>query len=265
MFKKLLSNLPFDHRLASQAEAYGRQLRAETRRRRLGFGLLALAFAVQLAVIFQPLKPRAIQAGPSGALTPPKGLKLSKSVQNVTRDVWNANGSLARPGDVLEFTLTTKNAGAVAVGGYQAEDYFGRVLQYAELEGGLKSQGLSLAKDNYVRWRSPALAPGGSSVKTVRVKVKPVIDTAARPAANSRDYDCTISNYYGELVVVKVPCPLPKMLADSVQALPRASSTSALGLGAGTLFVAGFLSARSALMRREIQLALGSYKDGENK
>jgi uncharacterized repeat protein (TIGR01451 family) len=54
MFKKLISNLPFNPSLVQQVSFYGKRLRQETSVRRLGFLFVGLAFAVQLFAVIAP-------------------------------------------------------------------------------------------------------------------------------------------------------------------------------------------------------------------
>lgn len=54
MFKKLISNLPFNPSLIGQVSFYARRLHKEERLRRLGFMMLAVAFFMQLFAVVSP-------------------------------------------------------------------------------------------------------------------------------------------------------------------------------------------------------------------
>ncbi|MDQ3123437.1 MAG: hypothetical protein M3Q14_02020, partial [bacterium] len=57
MFRKLVSNLPFNPSLLDSVAFYGKRIHAEESMRRLGFGFVALAMLVQMfAVIVPPEK-----------------------------------------------------------------------------------------------------------------------------------------------------------------------------------------------------------------
>ena len=51
MFKKLISNLPFNPSLIGQVSFYAKRLRKEESIRRAGFGFMALAMFIQLFAV----------------------------------------------------------------------------------------------------------------------------------------------------------------------------------------------------------------------
>ena len=54
MFKKLISNLPFNPSLLGQVSFYAKRLKAEESIRRMGFGFMALAMFIQMFAVFAP-------------------------------------------------------------------------------------------------------------------------------------------------------------------------------------------------------------------
>src|SRR5580704_3596456 len=54
MFNKLLANLPFNPSLVTQISFYGKRLKQESSVRRLGFGFVALALAIQIFAVVAP-------------------------------------------------------------------------------------------------------------------------------------------------------------------------------------------------------------------
>jgi hypothetical protein len=56
MFKKIVSNLPFNPSMLNQVSFYAKRLKAENAIRRVGFGLMALALFVQIAAAAFPTK-----------------------------------------------------------------------------------------------------------------------------------------------------------------------------------------------------------------
>ncbi len=265
MFKKLLANLAFNPSLINQVVFYSKKLNQEARLRRLGFMAVCLALGVQVVAALYPAQ-NSLAAQSQANFSDSKkydqaGLKLSKAVVNTTQKTLDANNTKAKKADILEFRLTTENRAARDYANFQGEDYFGRVLQYATLvdPGGLKVQGLRLDQNNYLRWSVPVLKAGASDVKTVRVQVKSVIPSTNKPSADSPDYNCTISNHYGNLVVVNVPCPIVKVLAESAGSLPKSSASTSLAIGFGLAGLVGFLFARSRLLADELEAVRRHY------
>src|SRR3989344_2513010 len=63
MFKKLVSNLPFNPSLINQISFYARRLHREASIRRLGFVFIAMAMFVQIFAIVAPPKPTLARVG----------------------------------------------------------------------------------------------------------------------------------------------------------------------------------------------------------
>jgi len=68
MFKKLLTNLPFNPGLLTDVSFYAKRLRHDAQMRRVGFIFLALAFAVQLTAVFYPAQ-NSLAASPNDILS----------------------------------------------------------------------------------------------------------------------------------------------------------------------------------------------------
>jgi len=264
MFKNLLSNLPFNPGLIGEVSFYGRRLRSEAKLRRLGFIFVGLALIVQLAAVMYPAENSLATSSnqeTAKAFSGSSKLVLSKEVENVTRNTWNANGSTVKPGDVLEFKLTTKNNSDSSAANLSTQDYLGRVLQYADLinSGSLVKQGLALDESGYLHWDIPTLKTGSTDIKTFRVKVKSQIPATNQPIPGSGDYDCTINNIYGNQVSIKVPCPLPKQVEQATVKLPDTGPGNSVLIGAGVLTVVGYFFARSRLLARELDIVRTDY------
>src|SRR3989344_1138885 len=63
MFKKLVSNLPFNPSLINQVSFYAKRLHQETSIRRIGFVFIALAMAVQVFAVMAPPQPSLARVG----------------------------------------------------------------------------------------------------------------------------------------------------------------------------------------------------------
>jgi uncharacterized repeat protein (TIGR01451 family)/fimbrial isopeptide formation D2 family protein len=186
---------------------------------------------------------------------------LSKAVTNITQNISNASNTTVRSGDVLEFKLTTTNVTSSDYPNYQASDYLGDVLQYAEIidSASLSDQGISLGSDNYLRWSLNNLKAHTSDIKTIRVKVKEIIPTTNTPSNISPDYDCRISNDYGNEVLMNVECPLVKEVAKNATALPNTGPGTTVIIGFMVTAVVGYFFARAKIMAKEVEVIKDSY------
>ncbi|MBA3757905.1 hypothetical protein H0X09_03535 [Candidatus Saccharibacteria bacterium] len=192
-------------------------------------------------------------------------VNLSKAVTNVTQKVSNADGTSVKSGDIIEFKLTTKNVTSSDYRNYQGDDYFGDVLQYAELidHSELSNQGLVLDSQNHLKWTTLNLKANSSEVKTIRVKIKEIIPSTNSPSSLSPDYNCAISNDYGNEVTMSVDCPIVKTVAQSAStSLPNTGPGTTLAIAGSVAVVAGYLFARSRIMIRELEVIKAEYTLG---
>jgi len=262
VFKKLLANLAFNPGLIDQVSFYADRFHREAMIRRAGLLFLCLAIAVQALAGLYPASPSFVASPATVEATgkhkpkPPAKVELSKKVENITAKALDANGSTAKAGDILEFKLTTKNIGGVEYKNYKGSDYFGRVLQYAEITDttSLSTQGLNLDGTGNLSWTTAVIKAGASDVKTIRVKVKSPIPATNTPAPGSADYNCQISNFYGNQVSLSVDCPIVKTVAETATKLPETGSGVSIAIAVGVAVVAGYFYSRSRIMAKELAI-----------
>lgn len=184
----------------------------------------------------------------------------SKSVLNVTTNK-DANGTKIKSGDVLRFSLKTENTTSTDYSNFTGEDYIGDVLNYADIvnESELTSQGITLDGNKYLRWTSPTIAAKSVEVKTITVKVKDVIPTTNRPSDASQDYDCHLSNRYGNEVTMNVGCPVVKGIESTAGKLPNTGPGTMAFVSIGVTVLAGYFLARSKLLAKELDIVRADY------
>lgn len=184
----------------------------------------------------------------------------SKTVSNDNQNLADASGSKVKNGDLLTFSLKTQNVTQTDYAGYSGQDYFGDVLDYADLTDAseLTKQGLSLDSNRFLRWQENIKA-NSTSVKTIHVKVKDVIPTTNRPSNASDDYDCVISNKYGNEVTMTVGCPLIKNIDQVSTKLPNTGPGANLVAGFGITVIAGYFFSRSRLLAKELDIIKADY------
>jgi fimbrial isopeptide formation D2 family protein len=188
-------------------------------------------------------------------------VNLSKSVSNVTQNINDANSTKASGGDILQFKLTTQNVTSTDYLNYDGLDYFGNVLQYADIvdPGQLSGQGISLDAKNNLRWHTPVIKANESDVKTINVRVKSDIPATNSPSTLSPDYNCSINNTYGDQVTVSVDCSTVKTIAQTASELPNTGAGSTIVIGAIVASVAGYLFMRSRIMAEEMEIVRQDY------
>ncbi|PJE65450.1 hypothetical protein COU91_01595 [Candidatus Saccharibacteria bacterium CG10_big_fil_rev_8_21_14_0_10_47_8] len=181
--------------------------------------------------------------------------------KSVTKDGQDMNGKKVKSGDVMVFKLITKNITNTSYVSYIGQDYFGDTLNYADIvdRDELSRQSITLDDKNNLNWVSDVIGANSQSVKTVTVKVKNVIPTTNRPSNVSADYDCTITNVYGNQISMSVGCPLVKSISTTTTNLPNTGPGTSVMIGGLVAVTAGYLFARSRIMARELAIVRSNY------
>jgi len=106
----------------------------------------------------------------------------------------------ANPGDEVLYTLTTKNTGNIAAD-YVIEDNVSDILELANFVeasmGGVISGGI-------IRYPAVRIAAGETTIRTFKVKV---MNPQPTNTQDGKHFDCTMENFYGNLVLVKIGKP----------------------------------------------------------
>lgn len=191
-------------------------------------------------------------------------INSSKSVSNLTKNIDNANNTKASGGDILQFKLITQNVTSTDYSSYDGQDYqdyFGNVLQYADIvdPSQLTGQGISLDSKNYLHWQIPTIKANDSDVKKINVRVKSDIPATNSPSTLSPDYNCSITNTYGDQVNVAVDCSVIKTVTQTASELPNTGAGSSVVIGAVVASVAGYLFMRSRIMTEELEIVRQDY------
>jgi uncharacterized repeat protein (TIGR01451 family) len=165
----------------------------------------------------------------------------SKSAFNETQGV-DAQTVKAKPGDVIRYTLTTRNTGNAPENNYIVQDSLSDVVTYSnvtDLGGG------TLGSDKIIRYPAQDINPDQVVTKTFKVTIKPASEW---PAGGS----FTMTNVYGNLVVVPVVPPTPGVIpASAVKGL--VATGTVLNIVFGTFI---FLSSIYLYFRQKILLRL---------
>lgn len=178
-------------------------------------------------------------------------LDYSKKARNVTQGIANANGKTAKPGDIIEYRLTTKNSGKIDIKGYQVTEEIGDVLDYADvtdLHGG------TLGDYQVITWPKVDIKAGQSVVNLITIKVKDPLPNTPVSSSDPKHFDMVMTNVYGDTVNIKLPPSVTKTVEIATTTLPNTGPGTSLAMGFGlTVFIAYFF-ARSRLLARELDV-----------
>lgn len=121
---------------------------------------------------------------------------LSKSAYNQTQGI-AAQSVMANPGDIINYTLTYRNTGAVSISNVVIEDDLFDVLKLADVV----NLGEGQMSGNTIRFPAVSVPAGVSVDKTFQVRVRDVA---------SGTTDLTLTNIYGNQVDIQVRPPTVK-------------------------------------------------------
>ncbi len=174
----------------------------------------------------------------------------------------NMDGQKVSSGQTLIFKLTTKNVTSTDSPSFSGEDYFGDVMEYADIvdQNQLATQGITLDNNKYFRWTTNTIKGNSTDTKTVTVKVKKIVPSTNKPSTTTTDQDCVISNKYGNQVSVNVNCPLVKKLETTATSLPNTGPGTTVGLAFIVTVVAAYFFARARLLNKEASLVKNIYQ-----
>lgn len=184
--------------------------------------------------------------------------EITKSVRNITQALPDANNTMTKPGDVLEYTLTVKNIGKDK-GDYTITDSITDVLEYSDpvnLDGGslIKPSGEENTTATSLTWPLISMKADATATKTFSVKVKGNIPATATHQTARGSYDCKMSNVFGNKLDIMVQCPPEKIVERVVTQLPHTGATENMIFAGIVLAIATYFYARARQVKKEVRL-----------
>lgn len=183
----------------------------------------------------------------------------SKEVVNVTQ---NTQGDLAlstvvQPGDVLEYRVITTNTQSYERNDQTISDHIGDILDYADLDTAFLAEqgGVYNADARTIRWKNVTIPATSSAEHLFRVTVKNPIPTTNLPSGLATNFDCKISNVYGNEITMNINCPLVK----SLETLPNTGAGSSAIVSVIITTTVGYFYARSRLLSKELDIVKAEY------
>jgi len=198
-------------------------------------------------------------------INPPAGkpeIVHGKKVKNLTQDIADANGTVAKAGDRLEYRLITENLGnAAAVDFSLPEEDIADVLEYADIE---EFNDAIFDKDRKtLTWPKVTIEPESKVEKVFIVKVKDPIPQTPVSASDPGSFDLTMNNKYGsDEVNIKLPPPNNKKIETVARKLPNTGIgdnivTSTFLIGMSTYFYS-----RNRMISKELKLVKREFTHG---
>lgn len=185
----------------------------------------------------------------------------SKKVRNDTQKIDDANGTTAKAGDELTYTLITKNIGDGDATNYTlAKEDLKDVLEYADAV--TLNDGMLNTNDKQLSWVPTEIKAGQEVVRSFTVKIKDPIPTTPVSTSDVKSFDLTMQNSYGNDTTIKLPKPPAKQVEGVAKSLPNTGPTSGLLLGFLITTLVAYFFARSRLIARELDMVRAEYAAG---
>ena len=198
-------------------------------------------------------------------IKPDQPLGQSKTIKNLTQKLEGdaAFKTAAKPGDVLEYSLVTKNTFSYDRADYPVTDNIADLLDYADLDTAfLKTQGGTYDEAAHtINW-SRTIPANSDDIRLFRITMKDPLPATNQPGKMTTNYDCIISNLYGNEIAVPVACPPAKQAEYVAAKLPNTGPGASLLIGFTATVAIAYFFARSRLMARELELVRTEYASG---
>ncbi len=187
-------------------------------------------------------------------------LELHKSVTNETQGIEDANGTEAKAGDVLIYTLSVTNTSTnKTIEDFVVEENIADILEYSDV---VDLYGGTLGEDKIVRWPAADIQPGKTIEQKLKVKVKDPIPQTPVSANNPWSFDLLMTNVYGDTITIDLPPNPPKLIEKTTQDLPNTGPGETLAVAFVVTVGAGYFFARSRLMSKELDIVRSDYAAG---
>lgn len=174
-----------------------------------------------------------------------------KSARNTTQGIDDANGTTAKPGDVIEYTMSTTNNGKITIKDYVVNEGIGDVLDYADvvdLHGGTKGE------YDIVSWPAINIDAGATITNKVTVKIKEMLPNTPASSSDPEHFNMIMTNVYGNTVNIKLPGSVPKQIEVVTTQLPKTGPGTSLAVAFLLTVVIAYFFARSRLLAKELDI-----------
>lgn len=181
-------------------------------------------------------------------------LFIRKTATNNTTGIADANNTMAKAGDVITYTLYAENQGKETIKDYIFAENMSDVLDYADvvdLHGGSIN-----AESKSVVWAKQDIEAGETASHQITVRVKTPIPMTPVSSSDPMHFDLTMTNIFGNAVVIKLPPAPAKAVELTAAKLPNTGPGTSLMIAASVVIMAGYFYGRSRLLARESEIAI---------
>ncbi len=188
--------------------------------------------------------------------SPPAAFTKAKSALNLTQNI-DATTKPAQAGDVIRYTLTTKNVGGTA-DSYAVVEHIEDVMEYASVT----DFGGATLQNGVMTWPAVIIKPGATLTKTFTTTVMNPIPPTPVGLSDKFSYDLRMDNVYGNTVSISLVPPFAKQVEGASTSLPAAGPGTASIIVLAISFITLFFYFRNRQLNAEVKLLRGQYQGG---
>ncbi len=167
----------------------------------------------------------------------------------------DADGTTAKPGDIVTYTLYAQNTGKVDVPKYDGfTENMSDVLDYADitdLHGGTFN-----STTKTLTWPAEPIKAGATVTHQITVQVKNPIPSTPPGLTDPQHFDLVMTNVFGNAINIKLPPTTPLVIQTTAAQLPNTGPGSSLLVAAAVVIVAGYFYSRARLLQEESTIAV---------
>lgn len=176
----------------------------------------------------------------------------SKGAENLTQHIPNADGTTAKAGDTIVYTLRATNIGKSTVKSFIMEEDLTDVLEYATVSDA--HGGTFNPNTKSVSWPALDLAPNQTTQNQITIQVKQSIPKTPQSTSNPGSFDLVMTNVYGNAINIKLPKSIAKTTETVSKTLPNTGPGSSATMAFILTSVVGYFFARSRLLAKELDI-----------
>lgn len=189
-------------------------------------------------------------------------ITISKAAANITENIPNANGTTAKAGDLIRYTLSATNKGSSVDKAYVFNDNLSYVLDYSTI---VQANAGKVDSSNDISWKAVAIDPNKTATKQFEVRVDNPIPETPTSTSDPNYFNLKMTNTYGNTITISLPStPVATLQTTTTQTttLVNTGPGESIMIGAAIVAVAGFFFYRSRLIAKEARIAIREHSGG---
>ena len=183
----------------------------------------------------------------------------SKSAANITQGFDDANGTTAKPKDIIVYELRATNKGKAVIEKYEIQENISDILDYATITS---LNGANKDERGVISWPAIRLEAGETITKKFEVKIKNPLPNTPTSTSDPGHFDMEMVNVYGNTVTIKLPPSIVKRTEIVTKTLPNTGPGTSISIIFGLVAFISYFYARSRQLATEVELVKQDYAEG---